>query len=71
MTLAETLKELREKKGKNYREAAEEMGISHNYLWELENGKRSNPSKSRLQKLCDYYGEPMRQYMLDSFNLKD
>jgi transcriptional regulator with XRE-family HTH domain len=52
MTLAEFLKQARERRGLNFRElesAADEL--DHAYIWRLEKGDRSKPSPATVEKL--------------------
>lgn len=48
------LKELRLKTGKSIKQVAEEIGISANYMSEMENGKK-DISKKCIPILCNYY----------------
>lgn len=52
------LKEYRSNKKLTGRAAAKEIGISHNYLFEIENGLR-NPSGKLAHKIAEFYGFDM------------
>jgi transcriptional regulator with XRE-family HTH domain len=60
----EWLKELRKQKELTGRAAAAEIGISHNYLFEIENGVR-NPSGKLALKIANYYGFDMARFFID------
>jgi putative transcriptional regulator len=60
----EWLKELRKDRNLTGRAAAAEIGISHNYLFEIENGVR-NPSGKLALKIATYYGFDMSRFFMD------
>ena len=60
----EWLKELRKQKELTGRAAATEIGISHNYLFEIENGVR-NPSGKLALRIANYYGFDMARFFVD------
>lgn len=51
MTIGETIKNVRRKKGLKLRELSERTGISISFLSDIENG-RSNPSVKRLKSIA-------------------
>lgn len=53
--LGEKLKELRKSKNLSLKEVGLNIGISHNFLSEIENGKKE-PSKETLRELAKFYG---------------
>jgi putative transcriptional regulator len=57
----EWLKELRKEEGLTGRAAAAKIGISHNYLFEIENGVR-NPSGRLALKIATFYGFDMARF---------
>jgi putative transcriptional regulator len=57
----EWLKEMRKDRELTGRAAAAEIGISHNYLFEIENGVR-NPSGKLAWKIADFYGFDMAEF---------
>ena len=55
MEIKDKLRKAREQKGVSQRQAAAEMGISHNYYNELETGKYDNPTLFFMQAIAEYY----------------
>lgn len=55
------LKKYREQKKLTGREAARQIGISHNYLFEIENGLR-NPSGKLAFKIATFYDFKMDKF---------
>jgi uncharacterized protein len=53
-TLAELLKEARNRAGLNQSQAAEKSGVTQGNISAYESGK-TNPTMSQVQKLCDAY----------------
>lgn len=65
------LRELRLKTGKTIKQVAEEIGISANYISEMENGKK-DISKKCIPILCKYYNvKPNELLGYDDFILID
>ena len=60
----EWLKALRKEKELTGRAAAAAIGISHNYLFEIENGVR-NPSGKLALKIARFYGCDMSLFFTD------
>lgn len=60
----EWLKQLRKDRNLTGRAAAAEIGISHNYLFEIENGVR-NPSGKLALKIATYYSFDMSRFFID------
>jgi transcriptional regulator with XRE-family HTH domain len=52
-TLAEYLKEARERAGISQRQLANRVGIHHSYLARLESGEHDSPSAELLQNIAD------------------
>lgn len=61
----QTLSELREKSGKNYREIAESAGISVAGYWQIEHGKRG-ASYSTMVKLANVFNTTPDHIFLQS-----
>lgn len=61
----EWLKEFRKNKELTGRAAAKEIGISHNYLFEIENGLR-NPSGKLALKIAQFYGFDMSVFFKEA-----
>lgn len=55
MSLALTLKKLRQERGESLQAVADAIGISKAHVWELEAGKSKNPSADLLRKLSGHY----------------
>ena len=55
-TLAERLSKLRGDAGISLTALARSLDVAPSYLSQLESGVRSNPSLSRIEKLCAFYG---------------
>jgi transcriptional regulator with XRE-family HTH domain len=47
---------LRAKKGFSLQELADKVGSTKSYVWELESGKRTNPTVDLLTRLADELG---------------
>ncbi|GHU79409.1 hypothetical protein AGMMS49992_31340 [Clostridia bacterium] len=54
MTFGSYIKSVRKDMGYNVREAADELGIAHSYLTDIENGKRNAPN-AHLEKIIELY----------------
>lgn len=64
-TLGSYLRELREQKGDSLRSVEQNAGIDHTYLYQLEVGKKDNPSDQILEQLYVYYNaNPLILYPL-------
>jgi transcriptional regulator with XRE-family HTH domain len=63
----EWLKEQRKDRKLTGREAAKEIGISHNYLFEIENGIRTPSGKLALQ-IANFYGFQMDKFYSDNLD---
>jgi putative transcriptional regulator len=59
------LKEQRKQRELTGRAAAKEIGISHNYLFEIENGIR-NPSGKLALKIANFYGFDMAAFFKEA-----
>lgn len=55
MSLAEKLKELRQKKGQSLQQVADGVGVSKAHIWEMEKGSSTNPGIELLAKLADHF----------------
>ena len=55
------IKEIREKKGITQEELSKKSGISRNYIAELENNKKNNPSFKTIYKIATALGVEIRQ----------
>jgi transcriptional regulator with XRE-family HTH domain len=53
MRLANAIKKLRKLNGLTLEELADKVGCSKNYIWEIENGKKDNPSFNIIIKIAD------------------
>lgn len=61
------IKEVREQKGLTQEELSKRSGISRNYIAELENNKKVNPSFETVFKISQALGVEIRQiYVADS-----
>jgi len=60
----EWLKAYRKDRELTGRAAAKEIGISHNYLFEIENGLR-NPSGKLALRIAQFYGFDMSRFFMD------
>lgn len=56
MALAGRLRKLRAKKELSLQELADRVNSTKSYLWELESGKRTNPTIDLLTRLADELG---------------
>ncbi|NUM55793.1 MAG: helix-turn-helix transcriptional regulator [Candidatus Hydrogenedentes bacterium] len=56
MDLAEKVKSLREARRLSVEELAESSGISKPYIWQIESGRRANPTGEVLRKLAAALG---------------
>ena len=63
MTLAEKLKSLREEKKLSVAELAEQSGVSKPYIWQIEDGRRKNPTGEVLRKLASALGTTVPELM--------
>ena len=57
MTLGESVRKLREKKGISLRELSRQVGVSPSFLSDLENGRR-HPKADRLDEIAKVLGVP-------------
>ena len=65
----EWLKDFRKQRELTGRAAAAQIGISHNYLFEIENGVR-NPSGKLALKIANFYGFEMSRFFIDQLEAK-
>jgi transcriptional regulator with XRE-family HTH domain len=63
MMLAEKLKTMRTDKGWNVAELSEQSGVSKPYIWQIEDGRRKNPSGDVLRKLASALGTTVADLM--------
>lgn len=56
MSISKRLKELRELRGLKVAELADAAGVSKPYIWQIESGRRANPSADKLQKIAAALG---------------
>ena len=56
MSLARRLTLLRDQKGVSLQTVADAVDMSKAHLWEIERGKKDNPSMKIVQSLALYYG---------------
>ena len=63
MTLAEKLKGLREENNMSVAELSEMSGVSKPYIWQIEDGRRKNPSGEILRKLASALGTTVADLM--------
>ncbi len=56
MTIARNAKGLRKALRMTLQEVADRGGLAKSYIWEIENGKNTNPSIAVLSKLCGALG---------------
>ena len=62
MTLAETIKELRNDQGMSAGQLAKLAGVSRGYLWQLENGNKTRPTLDLLQRLAGALGVDVSEF---------
>lgn len=58
-SLGQRLAKLREGRGWTLSDLARETGVSRSYLYELEAGRRKNPTQNVLQRLSDALGSDL------------
>lgn len=63
MTLADKIKMLREKNNLSVAKLAALSGVSKPYLWQIEGGKRANPTGVVLRKLATALGTTVPELM--------
>jgi transcriptional regulator with XRE-family HTH domain len=63
MSLAEKLKSLREEKKLSVAELAGQSGVSKPYIWQIEDGRRKNPTGEVLRKLASALGTTVPELM--------
>ena len=63
MTLAEKLKSLREEKDLSVADLAEQSDVSKPYIWQIEDGRRKNPTGEVLRKLASALGTTVPELM--------
>jgi transcriptional regulator with XRE-family HTH domain len=56
VSVSKRLKQLRLEKGLSVADLAEQAGVSKPYIWQIEYGRRQNPSGDKLQKLASALG---------------
>ena len=56
MSISKRLKELREQKGLSVADLADAAGVSRPYIWQIESGRRGNPSADKIQKIATALG---------------
>jgi len=56
VSVSERLKRLRQEKNLSVADLAERAGVSKPYIWQIECGRRQNPSGDKLQKLASALG---------------
>jgi transcriptional regulator with XRE-family HTH domain len=56
VSISQRLKQLRDKKGLSVAELSAAAGVSKPYIWQIESGRRQNPSADKLQKLAAALG---------------
>ncbi len=64
LTLAEIIKEAREKKGVSQREIARQTGIDNNTIAQIEKGTRKKPNALSLKKLANILELDLRKLMI-------
>lgn len=64
MELGKYLRGLRKEKKKTLVQLAEETGLSHSYLSQVENGKKLNPSMDSLMKICKALNEDPFNFLI-------
>jgi len=55
MSLAARLKQLRIKKNKSLQDVADAVSASKAHIWEIEQGRSTNPTMDLLKGLADYF----------------
>ena len=55
--LGDMLKKLRESRGLSLNALAQKLKVSTSYLWRLENGLSSNPSRNFCKKVAAFFGK--------------
>ena len=63
MTLADKLKSLREAKKLSVADLADQSGVSKPYIWQIEDGRRKNPTGEVLRKLASALGTTVPELM--------
>lgn len=63
MTIGKRLKTLREARGLSVQALAEASGVSAPYLWQIENGRKSNPSGQALRRLATALGTTVAELL--------
>jgi transcriptional regulator with XRE-family HTH domain len=57
MTFGEYIRKLRKRRGKSLRQLAEQVGVTHAYIAQLESGSRASPKDSVVIALANELGE--------------
>ena len=65
------IKKLREREKLSVRKLAEKAGISHSYLSQLENGRRSSPKPPTIMKIAKGLNVPYSDLMIASGYIGD
>jgi len=71
MPLKKKLKGLRKAKGLSVAELAEQSGVSPPYIWQIEGGKRKNPSGEVLNKLASALGTTVGDLLGTSLDIPE
>lgn len=71
MSLGSKIKQLRTKKKESLQKVADGVGVSKPHIWELEQGKSSNPSIGLIQKLSDHFGVDAAYFLSEESDQDD
>ena len=63
MDLAQRIKALRAAKGLTVAALSEQTGVSKPYIWQIEDGRRKNPSGEKLVRLASALGTTVAELM--------
>ena len=64
----EKLRTLRERRGLSLKQLGDQVGVSKNFLWELEMGKKT-PNIAMLTKICDVFDVGCDKLIRDEIEL--
>lgn len=64
MPLSTKLTDLRVQRGISLQQVADEVDVTKSYMWELEKGKRTNPSVDVIQRIADFFKVSV-EFLLD------
>lgn len=64
----EKLRTLRERRKLSLRQLGDMLGVSKNYVWNMEKGKKT-PNAAMILKIADVFGVTPNQLMLDDQEL--